>query len=147
MGLAMHLYELLACFALIFDRLRGVQLKRPQPFEVSFSAVASFALQPSQYSITGPHSTGVSKPRNGPPPTPQLHVAPPAHWQVPSSLGIGLVRAYLQIDPELAKPSVRAHMEREVTLIAEGEVKKESLVCALMGHWPLQTAYGAARRP
>ena len=47
---------------------------------------------------------------------------------VPTELGITLCRAYASIDEELALPTVRAHIEKQLDLIAEGKADKNAVV-------------------
>jgi len=47
---------------------------------------------------------------------------------IPTDLGITLCRAYASIDEELALPTVRAHIEKQLDLIAEGKADKNAVV-------------------
>eukprot|EP00750_Incisomonas_marina_P013843 INCI17554.1.p1 GENE.INCI17554.1~~INCI17554.1.p1 ORF type:complete len:612 (+),score=76.06 INCI17554.1:148-1983(+) len=47
---------------------------------------------------------------------------------VPTELGIVLVHGYLKIDPDLVLPKVRADIENQCTLIAEGKARIEDVV-------------------
>jgi DNA topoisomerase-3 len=46
----------------------------------------------------------------------------------PTQLGIVLVHGYLKIDPELVLPKVRAHIEREIDLIAKGQADMKTVL-------------------
>lgn len=48
-----------------------------------------------------------------------VKVQAPGRKLVPTDLGNMMVRAYMQIDPELVLPSVRSNIERSVALIAK----------------------------
>lgn len=47
---------------------------------------------------------------------------------VPTSMGISLIHGYQLIDGDLSSPQLRASIERDVTRIAEGKIRKEALV-------------------
>lgn len=47
---------------------------------------------------------------------------------VPTELGITLIKGYQLIDPELCRPQVRAHVEQQIGLIAEGKAQKDAVV-------------------
>jgi DNA topoisomerase-3 len=47
---------------------------------------------------------------------------------IPNDLGIVLIHGYMQIDPELALPSLRAYIEKQVTLIAQGKASRDKVV-------------------
>ncbi|KAF6259333.1 DNA topoisomerase [Scenedesmus sp. NREL 46B-D3] len=47
---------------------------------------------------------------------------------VPTELGITLIKGYQLIDPELCRPHVRAHVEQQIGLIADGKAQKEAVV-------------------
>lgn len=46
----------------------------------------------------------------------------------PTELGIALVQGYHAIDSDLALPEVRAHVERQLNLVAQGKAKKDTVV-------------------
>ena len=47
---------------------------------------------------------------------------------VPTDLGVTLVQGYHRIDPELALPAVRSHVEKQLDMIATGKADHESIV-------------------
>lgn len=47
---------------------------------------------------------------------------------VPTELGITLIKGYQLIDPELCRPHVRAHVEQQIGLVADGKAQKEAVV-------------------
>ena len=47
---------------------------------------------------------------------------------VPTTLGITLIHSYMRIDPELCLPTVRAYVEKQLNLVAKGEVDKDRVV-------------------
>jgi DNA topoisomerase-3 len=52
---------------------------------------------------------------------------------IPNDLGIVLIHGYMQIDPELALPSLRAYIEKQVTLIAQGKATLQDVVSYALG--------------
>lgn len=47
---------------------------------------------------------------------------------VPTPLGITLIRGYQRIDPDLASPLMRNHVERQIELVAKGEADYRAVV-------------------
>ena len=47
---------------------------------------------------------------------------------IPTDLGVVLIQGYKRIDPDLCLPSVRSHIEKQISLVAEGKANKDSLV-------------------
>ncbi|ESU40102.1 DNA topoisomerase III, partial [Giardia duodenalis] len=51
---------------------------------------------------------------------------------VPTSMGVSLIHGYQLIDEDLSSPQLRASIERDVTRIAEGKIRKEALVSQVL---------------
>ena len=49
-------------------------------------------------------------------------------FMIPTSLGISLIMSFMQVEPELVRPKIRAHIESEVAKIARGELLKNNVV-------------------
>lgn len=47
---------------------------------------------------------------------------------VPTELGITVIKGYQLIDAELCRPQVRAHVERQIGMIAKGQADKQAVV-------------------
>ena len=47
---------------------------------------------------------------------------------VPTELGITLIRGYQVIDPELCRPAVRAYVEKQIEMIAQGKADMQAVV-------------------
>lgn len=47
---------------------------------------------------------------------------------VPTDLGVTLIKGYQMIDPELCRPQVRAHVEKQLNLVAKGQAEKDAVV-------------------
>lgn len=60
---------------------------------------------------------------------------------VPTELGITLVRGYQTIDAELCRPQVRAYVEKQIALIAEGRAEKDAIVDHCLDQFKQKFAY------
>jgi DNA topoisomerase-3 len=60
---------------------------------------------------------------------------------VPTTLGVTLIQGYKQIDADLFKPTVRAHIEAQISLVAEGRVAKDGLVRHALREFAQKFAY------
>lgn len=58
----------------------------------------------------------------------ELRVTGRRRCLVPTSMGISLIHGYQLIDGDLSSPQLRASIERDVTRIAEGKIRKDVLV-------------------
>eukprot|EP01025_Chloroclados_australasicus_P061138 TRINITY_DN797_c0_g2_i2.p1 TRINITY_DN797_c0_g2~~TRINITY_DN797_c0_g2_i2.p1 ORF type:complete len:869 (-),score=15.44 TRINITY_DN797_c0_g2_i2:249-2855(-) len=60
---------------------------------------------------------------------------------VPTELGVTLIKGYQRIDPELCRPQVRAHVERQINLIAKGQANKQSVVAHTINEFTQKFAF------
>jgi DNA topoisomerase-3 len=63
---------------------------------------------------------------------------------VPTELGVTLVRGYQLIDPELCRPQVRAHVEKQIDLVAKGEADKDAVVAHCLEEFRSKFAFFVA---
>lgn len=59
----------------------------------------------------------------------------------PTKLGISLVNGCMTIDPELVMPSIRASIESQCKLVAEGKADKQDLVRHTLAEFKLKFFY------
>lgn len=60
---------------------------------------------------------------------------------VPTPLGITLVKGYSNIDPDLCLPDVRSHIEKQITLIAQGKAEFAQVVRSSLRDFAAKFAY------
>jgi DNA topoisomerase-3 len=60
---------------------------------------------------------------------------------VPTPLGITLVKGYSNIDPDLCLPDVRSHIEKQITLIAQGKAEYAQVVRSSLRDFAAKFAY------
>lgn len=63
---------------------------------------------------------------------------------VPTELGITLVRGYQSIDAELCRPQVRAYVEKQINLVAEGRAEKDEVVAHCLQQFKQKFAFFVA---
>ncbi|GBF93668.1 DNA topoisomerase [Raphidocelis subcapitata] len=59
----------------------------------------------------------------------------------PTELGVTLIRGYQLIDPELCQPQVRAHVEAQLSLVAQGLARREAVVAHTLGQFRSKFAF------
>lgn len=60
---------------------------------------------------------------------------------VPTELGVTLIKGYQLIDGELCKPQVRAHVEAQINLVAQGLARREAVVAHTLEQFRAKFAF------
>ncbi|KIY99766.1 topoisomerase (DNA) III beta, partial [Monoraphidium neglectum] len=68
----------------------------------------------------------------------------PGRRVVPTELGVTLIKGYQLIDGELCKPQVRAHVEAQINLVAQGQAKREAVVAHTLEQFRAKFAFFVA---